>query len=129
MHPSYFRILNVAESDPDGDLSLSAETSEWLFYIKFWDALNSELGSNFGQYEDDVLPKGDVDFALKSIVEVADQNLAAPFENHNIVYGWNDRGDRLEFSISGDRLASDITCLSTFLKKALDLESDVYCQL
>jgi len=129
MHPSYFHISNIPESDPSGSLHLSAEASEWLFYIKFWDAVNAELASSFGQYEDDVLPSNRVADVLRMINDLEDRCLREPPHTQNVVYGWTQQGEELWFSIKKETLCASLRDIKLFLRKAIDLHSDIYCQL
>jgi hypothetical protein len=36
-------------------LHLSPETTEWLFVVGFWSAINDELGTLFNEYDDDLI--------------------------------------------------------------------------
>src|SRR5882757_2480947 len=123
MHPSYFHILNIPESDSSGSPHLSAEASEWLFYIKFWDAVNVELDTTFGQYEDDVLPSNHAVDILRMIDGVEDRYLREPSHIQNVVYGWTPQGENLEFSVRNEDLRISLRDLKLFLRKAIDLQS------
>jgi hypothetical protein len=129
MHPSYFRILTCSEGDPKGDLSLPAEISEWLFHVKFWDTINTKLETNFGQYEDDTLPSAKVSAVLGELNKLEDNQLHDPTHAHNVVYGWTETGKALEFSVRASALKSSIEELRSFLHRAIERGSDVFCQL
>jgi len=110
-------------------LHLSAEASEWLFYVKFWDAVNVELKSMLGQYEDDVLPSSDAISILRMAEELEDRYLREPSHIQNVVYGWTSQGENLEFSVRNEDLRASLGDFRSFLRKAIDLRSDIYCQL
>lgn len=110
-------------------MSLRAETSEWLFHIKFWDAINVELGSNFGQYEDDTLSLSDAPVVLRELDKLRDNYLRDPTYSQKVVYGWTPDGRDLEFSISGPELRKSIEELRSFVLWAIEQKSDVFCQL
>ena len=56
MHPSYFLISIDAECSSRKELSVSSETSEWLFHDKFWERFNQNHQTSFEQYEEECLP-------------------------------------------------------------------------
>jgi hypothetical protein len=129
MHPSYFKILNCSEDDPRGSLSLPAEVSEWLFHAKFWDSINVELGANFGQYEDDILPSAKVPTVLRELDKLEDNQLYDPAYSHNVIYAWRPDGENLEFSVKSSELKHNIDELRSLLRRAIERGSDVFCQL
>lgn len=129
MHPSYFQISKRETGAPKRGLTISAETSEWLFHIKFWDAINRELKSNFGQYEDDILPSTDALVVLAEIDKLRSTYLRDPTSSQTVIYGWTPGGKNLEFSVSGVELSKSIDELRSFILEAIEQGSDVFCQL
>lgn len=129
MHPSYFQILNSCEGDPKGSLSLPAEVSEWLFYAKFWDTINTKIEINLGQYEDDTLSSSEVPAVLTELEKLEDSQLDDANHSHNVVYGWGPDGKILQFSAKGSVLKNSVDELKLFLRRAIERDSDVFCQL
>lgn len=129
MHPSYFQILKFAEGDPKGSFFLPAEVSEWLFYVKFWDTINAELDANFGQYEDDTLSSDKLNIFVREIDKLRDNDLRHSEQSHNVVYGWTSEGKALQFSVISSYLKQNIHELRSFFCRAIENDSDVFCQL
>ena len=129
MHPSYFHVLKFPDDDPAGDLHLSPEFSEWLFYVKFWDGINHRLGTIFNQYDDDVLPYEGVIVVLAAIQEIQSQYLGDPAYSPNVVFGWTPEGDLLEFVAKFDDLVKGVAEFDILMRNAIELRSDVFCQL
>lgn len=129
MHPSYFLILESSDESRENELALSAEASEWLFYNKFWDKINSKYEKDFAQYEDETVPAEFTDDMVKSIEELRNNLNKAADDAVTFRYGWNEKKEELMCHISRKVVDNDLGNLSSLFKKAADKKLAVYCQL
>lgn len=114
----------------DGSLvfELAAKPSEWLFSIKFWDAVNKQCGTFFDQYEEDC-----VDGAVGAVVvEKLDSicQLLAVESNEDVKFsrGWDSEGELRE-SISKADLLNSIIDFKNKLSSAIATGSTVSLSL
>lgn len=109
---------------------LSAEFSEWLFAVQFWEKLNARFDIvNFGQYEDEVISSdfaNEVAASLRRMTETVRGNSNALFV---FCYGWNALGERLIVQIAKDEVLVNLKQLAEYLEDASKAGHRVYCQL
>jgi hypothetical protein len=129
MHPSYFMILESVEESCENELTLSGETSEWLFHKKFWEKVSSKFQKDFAQYEEEVFP-GEFANGLAELIDCIMHSLKK--EGADIVrfrYGWNQNREELISLVDPRAIIDELTNLIRLFRRAGDKRLDVYCQL
>lgn len=129
MNPSYFLLLNTQEDESSRELVLSAEVSEWLFSIRFWDEFNQEFGTLFAQYEEEVLPVSLTDEMLEKLKSLVAGLRKQSGQKIRFRYGWNEKKEELYCEVANNGLADELSKLILFFEKISALNSDIYCQL
>lgn len=122
-------IFNDSEVIPWQEISLSAEVSEWLFFIRFWDEFNKKFETFFGQYEEEYLPKNLAVTMVKSLTSLIIDYQGKLDEEIKFRYGWNEKKEELYCVVSTKKVAEEISSLIKLMENASTLNSDVYCQL
>ena len=129
MHPSYFLISTDDQVHSKNELSVSSETSEWLFYEQFWERFNQRHQTFFGQYEEEILSRHLIPAMIDSLQVSIEELNGKLVPEISFRYGWNANNQALICTVSNAVLAEEISMLIALLKKAATLEADVYCQL
>jgi hypothetical protein len=130
LHPSYLQILELPEQEAGAALAIAPEVSEWLFHAGVWKSLNAKCGTNFGQFEDDVLLKSIVPEAMDLLFAAKDRiDSDGEMTRYRFAYAWSKDGKEQICDISKEDLTIGLLAIIYFLNRAIELASDVYCQL
>jgi hypothetical protein len=129
MHPSYFSLVDSSGASAPVDFPLSAETSEWLIARGFWNNINEQIGTLFGQYEDDIATIEQMSYIIKALRSCETTlNMTEP-SAQTVTYGWNPSGTPLTLTAQTADLAVEIRALAEFFESAISHNKLVYCQL
>lgn len=122
-------ILDSLEEQSQSELTLSAEASEWLFYVKFWDGINEKYQTDFAQYEEESLAADIVEETSNSLASMKASLLNDDGQVVSFRYGWNQNKEELICRVNSQIIADEIERLIVLLNRAAHNNLDVYCQL
>lgn len=129
MHPSYFMILDSMDEQSQIELTLSAEASEWLFHIKFWEELSKKYQTDFAQYEEEVIAENMTADALTSLKYLADTLTKNEGKELSFRYAWNENKEEIICRIGIQIIGDELRKLIQIFDKAAKCKLEVYCQL
>lgn len=122
-------ILGLTEEQPLIELTLSGETSEWLFYVNFWDGINDRYQTDFAQYEEESLSADIVEETSNSLVSMMASLINDNGESISFRYAWNQNKEELICRVNSQVIVDELEKLIVLLRKATQCNLDVYCQL
>jgi hypothetical protein len=111
------------------ELTLSGGASEWLFYIKFWDKVNSECHTDFAQYEEETLASFMIGYVMCLLGKLRSDLVELRCDEIAFRYGWKQDMSELICTLSKKALIDELDKLASLLARAAKNDFDVYCQL
>ncbi|MBT3202241.1 MAG: hypothetical protein HN350_20255 [Phycisphaerales bacterium] len=112
-------IYTLPETVSSRRVELSAECSEWLFAIRFWNNLNFKLGTLFDQYEEESVDVEALPCVLSLLRRVIAHLRAGEGSEIEFVRGWDVNGNPLEVRINREALIEELGSLDALIDYAI----------